>query len=1217
MKYRLLIFLLLFGFIDSFCQGLGHGDVRYRASNVHAGNLVRITFYNNGTMGNYKGDQSINYPGEWPIGTGYVQVGYASPYVMAEVKVSKGKDPITGIESFEYLTPAIFSQGWDPNAFSHNDLGTFLGFEPLPGFLNLTQKESDPKKAVAMSNKAFTWPPYWPDRLDDQVDAGWKNHWNGYFGKDQLNADEESYYVVDDYQFKKALKGIELPKPILAEPNRGGLGLRMGVRGLQWSNPDAEDCIFWLFDLTNIGRLNLEKTLFGFNVGASSGGLIGYSNTVYNESDARYYREKGLAVNFEHYNKGTNGYTPVPWVGYAYLESPGNPYDGIDNDGDGNTINTPGGGTGKIITPEDFVKVYKVGDPIVLIDYDKPDLPRTVSTMPAEGIKFTRNGQTYVMKPNTPLIETPRNGIDENLNGLIDESDGAMTQDSVKYYLYIKSPYNNQDYLSKNYITGDGLKNLMIDERRDDGIDNDGDWDIRTDDVGLDGKGGTGDFGEGDGKPTSAWQSPKDFPKADGKPNIFDLVNTNLTGEPNIDVTDVHESDQIGLTNFKFFVYGTLAYSNDEQMWEFSRPGYLDSSSPTVGDYDYVCSSGFFPINSGQKQFFSVALVFGWDERDILRNKDVIQKIYNANYNFAQAPNKPNVRAVAGDHQVTLYWDDKAEESFDRFLKTYNFEGYKIYKATYPTFEDAGKITDGLGYDRFKKPLAIYDKIDGVYGYFPKDFGSGVLFNLGNENGLVHSFVDKDVQNGVRYFYAVTAYSKGDLSKNIGPTETTMYVNVDQNGRIQFGENVVAVTPQASALGYEAPKFDITPRISGKGITNGTVGVNIVNPDLLSGNDEYEIQFLDQAMDGRHKGLIPNETTGFVLRNLTQKTISDTVWIKDYQTTNDGKVLVRNLYDDSDGDPTTFTKLMNGMEIYVKNPVPGVVDMPEIGIRKGVLWSKNIDYTKTYEIRFDRFQLGGFQPGTAYPRQYEVQFFNEIVDTSDQIGIPLAANGKPIPLPRVPVNFKVYDKQSGKRVRFGFVDSQLDPKIVPKGFFSAKDNIIFYEKLKNDSTLITYSLLNNANNDTVFYKTYGKILGKGDTLSVYPDFPFNGETKFHYKIQGQKVNQETAKRELSRVKVVPNPYVVSALWEPRNPYSNGRGERKVEFINLPQKCTIRIFAVDGTLVKQLEHDSAMRDGSESWDLMSKDNMDIAYGIYIYHIDAPGIGEHVGRMLVIK
>ena len=43
----------------------------------------------------------------------------------------------------------------------------------------------------------------------------------------------------------------------------------------------------------------------------------------------------------------------------------------------------------------------------------------------------------------------------------------------------------------------------MIDEARNDGLDNDGDWNPETDDVGNDGKPGTNDYGENDGKPTA------------------------------------------------------------------------------------------------------------------------------------------------------------------------------------------------------------------------------------------------------------------------------------------------------------------------------------------------------------------------------------------------------------------------------------------------------------------------------------------------------------------------------------------------------------------------------------------------------------------------------------------------------------------------------------------------------------------------------------------
>ena len=70
------------------------------------------------------------------------------------------------------------------------------------------------------------------------------------------------------------------------------------------------------------------------------------------------------------------------------------------------------------------------------------------------------------------------------------------------------------------------------------------------------------------------------------------------------------------------------------------------------------------------------------------------QKIYNSDYRFPIAPDKPVLTAVSGDDQVTLYWDRAAEKSFDPVLREFDFEGYKIYRATDPNFNDARFITN-------------------------------------------------------------------------------------------------------------------------------------------------------------------------------------------------------------------------------------------------------------------------------------------------------------------------------------------------------------------------------------------------------------------------------------------------------------------------------------------------------------------------------------------
>jgi len=49
----------------------------------------------------------------------------------------------------------------------------------------------------------------------------------------------------------------------------------------------------------------------------------------------------------------------------------------------------------------------------------------------------------------------------------------------------------------------------------------------------------------------------------------------------------------------------------------------------------------------------------------------------------------------------------------------------------------------------------------------------------------------------------------------------------------------------------------------------------------------------------------------------------------------------------------------------------------------------------------------------------------------------------------------------------------------------------------------------------------------------------------------------------------------------------------------------------------LEHNSTLDDGKEFWNLLTKDNMEVAYGLYFFHVDAPGIGKKIGKFAIIK
>ena len=138
----------------------------------------------------------------------------------------------------------------------------------------------------------------------------------------------------------------------------------------------------------------------------------------------------------------------------------------------------------------------------------------------------------------------------------------------------------------------------------------------------------------------------------------------------------------------------------------------------------------------------------------------------------------------------------------------------------------------------------------------------------------------------------------------------------------------------------------------------------------------------------------------------------------------------------------------------------------------------------------------------------------------------------------------------------------------------------------------------------------------GDIYKIVTNKPVRDGEFFEFTTKAQAIDHSSATSDLDEIAVVPNPYVGAASWEAVTT-NVGRGERKIYFINLPNECSIRIYTLSGKLVDTIHHSSVISDGQASWDLITKDGMNVAYGIYVYHVDAPGIGEKIGKFGIIK
>ena len=101
----------------------------------------------------------------------------------------------------------------------------------------------------------------------------------------------------------------------------------------------------------------------------------------------------------------------------------------------------------------------------------------------------------------------------------------------------------------------------------------------------------------------------------------------------------------------------------------------------------------------------------------------------------------------------------------------------------------------------------------------------------------------------------------------------------------------------------------------------------------------------------------------------------------------------------------------------------------------------------------------------------------------------------------------------------------------------------------------------------------------------------------------------TQQARLDEIGIVPNPY------KGVSNYERSQLVDEVRFTNLPEVATIRIFTLNGSLIKTFRKNSPSR--LLKWNLATDNNLPISSGVYLVHIDVPGVGERVIKFAVVK
>ncbi|MBT3676306.1 MAG: hypothetical protein HOG39_06650 [Candidatus Marinimicrobia bacterium] len=747
-------------------------------------------------------------------------------------------------------------------------------------------------------------------------------------------------------------------------------------------------------------------------------------------------------------------------------------------------------------------------------------------------------------------------------------------------------------------------------------LNNDGVYQITEffgDDIGLDGV-----------APGELNYTGPDEGEGNHKPDYVEGVGS----EPNFAVTDVSESDMIGLTAFRLFPVPSHAQSNsswwfknDQAMWELIGENILEEYIDDISNLIEVFASGPFPLYKGRTERISMSELHSYDPLEGLNSsahtapalyelKKIVQVIYEKDYRFAQPPKMPTLTATPADGKVILTWDNISDtRTRDPFLGNINdFEGYKLFRATDKYFADAEVITDGYGTPMFMKPIFQCDLKDGKFGF--TDFGlvNGVGYNLGSDTGISHVFVDNTVMNGRTYYYGLVAYDYGapHIGPGISPSENNVVVELDEAEEVRsIGKNVAIVTPFKPAAGYVAPDITIDDSNLPGG---GEIEPSILAQSSIKKDHQYQVTFdIDTiALLPQYDYGLMYTTNSIMVTDLSEGTII----YKETPLKFVGSNLIKV---DSLGYWTLNTKAPFSTDVF--DGVQLNVDMP---FDQGYY-----DYANSGWVQGSGIMrvVPTIRESSYLPWDYHIIFSSDpsvyTTTTSIKTGIRDAVDN------RIRTNeillgqsFGFYVKNEtllkpdGSHVLMDMVVHDVNKN----GVFDKSEDKIIVGGMRNDGKwagtafVIDFNLASTATypkSDDIFRVKFSRPFWKDDyltfTINSYDD-----------------IDADSLAKTMDNIRVVPNPYVATNVMETAvsNQFLNQR--RSLMFTNVPAQALIKIFTISGVLVDEIVINNSPEKGVVHWDMLTREGLEIAAGMYLFHIEALATGDQkIGKFAIIK
>ena len=645
--------------------------------------------------------------------------------------------------------------------------------------------------------------------------------------------------------------------------------------------------------------------------------------------------------------------------------------------------------------------------------------------------------------------------------------------------------------------------------------------------------------------------------------------------------------------------------------------GWNDGIPLPAGDRRIVMATGPFEMALGDTQEVVVALL-GASSTDRLRSvsklkftDQFVQDAYNSFFQVPKPPVRPNVRLIELDQTIVLNWGwdpESVSKTEGVGSPGFDFEGYNVYQL--PSAE--ATLSQGTR-------VATFDLVNGVTTILgiALDEQSGVVLDvplqIGNDSGLQRYIaLSHDASrggplvNGQQYYFTVTAYNRA-TSEDAATTTT-----------LESSPQTITCVPQVAPPGITRTHEDPGDTLSvehTKGIGDASVWPLVIDPTALQ-QATYKVTFNDDATwslsrDGER--IVDRESNisldeSYPIVEGLQVKVGDLVFT--HPTTYIGSKVTNDAnLDDGPlrlwGDGTLFGFADGyGSTFWDGGGAGDNRLVRDIEFRFTGVW--NADSTAIAEGG-SIATLGGVSAGSG-ERDIAAHPFKP-AEVSDSTGAFLQ---------RVP--FEVWDVEDPDNPR------QLNAVFYDRGADGSRDegSVVYHQTYNmpgRDYITIVHTdydptkihELTDENTTWVYFFTQGgsSVWSTGDVLRItIGNTVVAGEDEFEFRVTAETYSEALAKESVKKINVFPNPYLGV------NSAETSRYNHFVTFSHLPPKANIRIFDMSGTLVRTIEKDDPAQ--FMRWDLQNHNELPVASGMYIAHIELPETGmSRILKLAVIQ